>query len=140
MVDLRRMRYLMQRLPMARLNVERAMSRATKVTSTLSDMPHGSGVSNPVADGVERLTEAKAALQRLQGELHEMQAQLMPVIDELDNPLERTVMQMRYMDGISAWDIAYGLNYSERQIFRILKKAESRTTEKMSVMSVTNVI
>lgn len=126
MVDLRRMRYLMQRLPMARLNVERAMSRATKCTSTLSDMPHGSGISNPVADGAERLIEAKSALQRLQGELSEMRAQLLPVIDGLENPLERTIMQMRYMDGISAWDIAYDLNYSERRIFQLLKRAEGK--------------
>lgn len=124
MVDLRRMRYLMQRLPMARLNVERAMSRATKVTSTLSDMPHGSGVSNPVADGVERLTEAKTALQRLQGELSEMRAQLLPVIDGLENPLERTIMQMRYMDGIEIQSIARSLCYSERHIYRTLRSGE----------------
>ena len=36
MIDLRRMRYLMDRLPMARLNVERAMSRATKCTQRLT--------------------------------------------------------------------------------------------------------
>lgn len=126
MVDLHRMRWLMQRLPMARLNVERAMSRATKMTATLSDMPHGSGVSNPVADGTEKLIEAKTALQRLQGELAEMRAQLSPFIDGLENPLERTVMQMRYMDGISAWDIAYDLNYSERRIFQLLKRAEGK--------------
>ena len=47
MIDLRKMRHLINRLPMARYRVDVAMSKATKVTATLSGMPHGSGTSSP---------------------------------------------------------------------------------------------
>ena len=125
-MNLCRMRYLLNRLPMARFRVEKAMSTATKTTASITGMPSGSGISDPVQTGVELLEEAKEAYRTLTHELVQMQVELAPLIDTLEDPLEREIMHFRYLDGLSVRKIAYQLNYSERHIFRKLKKAEKK--------------
>lgn len=128
MPDLRRMRYLINRLPMAKLRVERAMSKAAKCTQSLSAMPGGGQRSDPVADGAIRYAEAKEARDSILDELAALRDDLAPRLDALSSPLERTVMRMRYLDGLSARDIAYRLCYSEQHIFRVLQRAEGTVT------------
>ena len=55
MVDLRRMRFLINRMPLARYRVDLAMARATRVSPVLTGMPHVSGVSSMVENGVIEL-------------------------------------------------------------------------------------
>ena len=126
MVDLRRMRFLMNRLPMARFKVERAMSKATKCTATLTGMPRGGGAGNQVETGTELLDAAKAAYNAIQDELTAMREELTPVIARLDRPLERTVMHMRYIEGRSVREIAYGIAYSEPHVFEVLRHVERK--------------
>ena len=125
-VDLRRMRYLMNREPMARLRVERAMSRATKCTTVITGMPGGGGYgSSPVERGVSDLEAAKEALAAIRSELKEMREELQPMITKVQSPLGRTAIEMRYMDGYSAREISYRLAYAESHVYRILTQAES---------------
>lgn len=126
MVDLRRMRFLQNRLPMARFKVERAMSKATKCTATLTGMPRSGGTGNQVEDGAELLDTAKAAYKAIQDELEVMRAELAPVIAGLEKPLERTVMHMRYIEGRSVREIAYGIAYSEPHVFEVLRHVERK--------------
>ena len=123
-VNLQRMRSLINRLPMAQFRIEQLMSRATKMTATLSNEPRGTVQSNPVADGVILLVAARESYNRIKFELDGMRAELKPEVDNIEDPLARTCMRMRYFDGVSAREIAYRLNYSERRIFQILKTAE----------------
>ena len=126
MVDLRRMRFLQNRLPMARFKVERAMSKATKCTATLTGMPRGGGTGNQVETGAELLDTAKAAYKAIQDELEVMREELAPIIAGLDKPLERTVMHMRYIEGRSVREIAYGIAYSEPHVFEVLRHVERK--------------
>ena len=126
MVNLRRMRFLMNRLPMARFKVERAMSKATKCTATLTGMPRGGGTGNQVETGAELLDTAKAAYKAIQDELEVMREELAPIIAGLDKPLERTVMHMRYIEGRSVREIAYGIAYSEPHVFEVLRHVERK--------------
>lgn len=125
-MNLRRMRYLINRLPMARFRVEKAMSTATKTTAPITGMPGGSGISDPVQRRAELLEMARERYRAIQEELKALQEEARPLIHALDDPLEGTVMRMRYLDGVSAREIAYRLSYSERHIFRALKKAENK--------------
>lgn len=131
MPDLRRMRFLINRLPMAKLKVERAMSEAAQCTQSLSAMPRGVPRGDKVADGAIRYAEAKESRDRILDELTTLRSALVPHIDALQGPLERTTMRMRYMDGLSARDIAYRLCYSEQHIFRVLKRAEAKVTSEV---------
>lgn len=126
MVDLRRMRFLQNRLPMARFKVERAMSKATKCTATLTGMPRGGGAGNQVETGAELLDTAKAAYKAIQDELEVMREELAPVIAGLEKPLERTVMHMRYIEGRSVREIAFGIAYSEPHVFEVLRHVERK--------------
>ena len=124
MLDLRRMRFLINRLPAARFRVDKAMARATKTTTILTGMPRGSGTGDQTADGAIMLQLAREALDRIETELAEMRAILGPMIEQIENPLQKSAMRLRYMDGMSVREIAYSLNYSEQHIFRILQRAE----------------
>ena len=124
MLDLRRMRFLINRLPAARFRVDKAMARATKATTVLTGMPRGSGTGDQTADGAILLQLAREALDRIETELSEMRAELGPMIEQIDEPLQKSVMRLRYMDGMRVREIAYSLNYSEPHIFRILQRAE----------------
>jgi hypothetical protein len=125
-VDLRRMRFLMNRLPMARFRVEKAMAKATKCTATLTGMPRGGSVGSQVESGMELLEAARGAYNALQDELEAMRNELAPYIPELDKPLERTAMHLRYIEGRSVREIAYQLAYSEQHMFRVLDQAEKK--------------
>lgn len=117
---------MQNRLPMARFKVERAMSKATKCTATLTGMPRGGGTGNQVETGAELLDAAKAAYKAIQDELEVMREELAPIIAGLEKPLERTVMHMRYIEGRSVREIAYGIAYSEPHIFEVLRHVERK--------------
>ena len=126
MVDLRRMRFLINRLPAARFRVDKAMANATRVTSVLTGMPRGSASDDRMADNVILLDLAKQARDQIATELEDMRKQLGPMIEALDVPLQKSAMRLRYMEGRSVREIAYSLNYSEQHIFRILQQAERK--------------
>lgn len=130
MIDLRRMRYLMDRLPMARLNVERAMSRATKCTQRLTMAAGGGGYGDAMSENAIRLSVAREKRDGILRELRELREALAPRIAELDDPVQRLIMQMRYLDGQSARQIAYALALSERWVFYNLSRAETRINAK----------
>ena len=117
---------MQNRLPMARFKVERAMSKAAKCTANLTGMPRSGGTGNQVEDGAELLDTAKAAYKAIQDELKAMREELAPIIAGLDKPLERTVMHMRYIEGRSVREIAYGIAYSEPHIFEVLRHVERK--------------
>jgi hypothetical protein len=126
MMDFARMRYLNNRVPLARLRVERAMSKATRCTSVLTGMPRGGGNGSQVETGVEMLETARAALAEIRTELAAMREDLEPYLEAIEEPLAKVVMTMRYMEGVSAREIAWRLNYSEQHINRLLRDWERR--------------
>ena len=95
MVNLYRMRQLMRYTIKARWKVEKEMARATKITATLTGMPHGGPGRDQVADGAIQIDEVKRAYRETLGELEQMQRELDPLIDALDNPDDRAVMRLR---------------------------------------------
>lgn len=129
--DFKRMRWLINRLPMARLNVDRAMVQSSRMTAQYTDMPRGGNrTSDPTANGAILYITAKAAYERLQKEVDVMRAELSPLVESLIIPLWRNVMRMRYIEGRSAREIAYYLNYSEQHIFWVLAQAEKEIRKK----------
>lgn len=136
MINLRRMRYLINRQPMARFRLDQAMAKATKCTSSMTGMPHGGGYGgSQVERGAELLDAAREAYEAIRSELDAMRTKLRPLIEELPLPLERTVMRMRYMDGHSVREIAYRIAYSEQHIFRVLDTAEKKILQNESCES-----
>lgn len=130
MMDFARMRYLNNRVPLARLRVERAMSKATRCTAVLTGMPRGGGTGSQVETGVELLEAARAALAAITSELDSLREELAPMLEQIQDPTVRLVMTMRYMEGVSAREIAWRLNYSESHVFYLVRNAEKEIESK----------
>lgn len=128
-VDFRKMRKLINRLPMARFRVDQAKSRATRITPILTGMPHGSGGTSQTEDGAILIMIASEKYESMKAELKELQDTLSPIIEGLQDPLPKNVMRMRYMECRSVREIAYFLNYSEQHVFRILQRTERKIEE-----------
>ena len=134
--DFRRMRRLINRVPMARLTVDRALAKSSRMTAQYSDMPRGgSRISDPTSDGAVLYRAAKDSYQALKKELEGLQHEVEPYIDGLERPLQRNAMRMRYIEGRSVREIAYYLNYSEQHIFRIISRAEEKINKNESCAS-----
>lgn len=58
---------------------------------------------------IERLTEERMAISGL--------------IDKLDNPLERSVLRLFYLNDLDAWEVAEGLGKSKTSIYQARKEA-----------------
>ena len=126
MINLYRMRQLMRYTIKARWRVEKEMAKATKITAVLTGMPHGGGGHDQVADGVIKIDEIKQAYKETLGELEDMQRELDPLIDNLDNPDDRAVMRLRYIECYSPEDIAEAIHRTDRSVYYYLSRAEDQ--------------
>lgn len=126
MIDLSRMRHLINRLPMARFRIDQAAAQATRCTASLTGMPRGGSPCSQVERGAELLADAREAHAAISSELYQLRLELQPMLEQLTEPLEKTAMRMRYIDGVSVREIAYRLSYSEQHIFRVLSTAEKK--------------
>lgn len=126
MVNLNRMRTLIvyeQRLRFDRL---KKLSKATKITTTITGMPHGSGTGNKVEEGAIALAEVEDAYREVIAELKAMREELSELLSALDNPDDIGVMRLRYMDGWKLQDIPDAVCISERAMYYHLAGAERK--------------
>lgn len=130
MINLYRMRQLMRYTIKARWKVEKEMARATKITAVLTGMPHGGAGHDQVAEGAIKIDEVKAAYRETLGELEQMQRELDPLIDDLDNPDDRAVMRLRYIECCSPEDIAEAIHRTDRSVYYYLSRAEDQLARK----------
>lgn len=124
--DFLRMRYLMRRVPRLEWDMERKMSNAAKITTTITGMPRGSGNHSKVEDGAIILATVKDAYREVIAELEALRARLSPLIDMLEDPDEKAVMRMRYLNGLNPEQIALVICRSDRMVYIYLKRAERK--------------
>jgi DNA-directed RNA polymerase specialized sigma24 family protein len=126
MVNLNRMRFLIgyeQRLRFDRL---KKFARATKITTILTGMPRGSGTGNQTQDGAIELAMVDEAYREVWQELKTMREELEALLSSLDNPDDRGVMRLRYIDGWRLRDIPDAVHLSERAMYYHLASAERK--------------
>lgn len=121
-----RMRFLINRLPAAKFRVMKAKAFAARVTAPITGMPGGAGEVDPVSRGVEAVEKARAQYRALCDELTALREAAAPLIATLPSPLEQDAMRLRYLEGLSALEVSFRLNYSVQHIFRILARAEEK--------------
>ncbi len=131
MTDFGRMRVLIRQEERYRWAVEKQMAKATKVTSSLSPAGGTGGgfkTGSKVEDGAVMLTELKSQYSEIMDELTAARNELRETISKMRSQqmrLGKTCLRMRYLQGISARQIAAALNYSEEYIFRTLRVSEA---------------
>ena len=126
MVNLNRMRFLIgyeQRLRFDRL---KKFARATKITTILTGMPRGSSTGNQTQDGAIELAMVDEAYREVWQELQTMRDELEALLSSLDNPDDRGVMRLRYIDGWRLRDIPDAVHLSERAMYYHLASAERK--------------
>lgn len=88
---------------------------------------NGVGSANAENDTVKQLTEMENDLRAEYHALLERQRQTKETIRQVPNELQRTVLEMRYIDGLPFFRIAMAMNYEERTIYRLHRKALTQT-------------
>ena len=124
MINLYRMRQLMRQTIKVRWKIEREMARATKITTVLTGMPRGGSGRNQVEDGAIKLAELKEAYSAVTNELHQMQEELIPLINTLEDARLSATMRLRYINGYSEIEIADSIYVADRTVRRYLMMAE----------------
>lgn len=94
-------------------------SIAESVTIQLSDMPHGGGEPQRMAKTVETIADFSREIATETIPLVEMQRDIQKTINQIERQDYRTVLELYYLNGYRWEDVAAGMNYSERQTYRI---------------------
>ena len=111
--------------------VERQMAKCTRSTPVYSAAPRGGGTGQRMEEDVILLGMLKDQHQETRTELEQARASIAPGIRQLRDGNQRMAMTMRYMKNMRIIEIGDVMGYSERQVFRILEKAEARIIQGM---------
>ena len=125
-VNLFRMRKLIRDTMKLQWKIEQEHARATRITSSITGMPHTGTVHSQVESGAIQITEIMDAYREILDELQRMRDALDPLIDTLDNADDRAVMRLRYIKGYSPEDIADAIYRTNRSIYYYLARAEKQ--------------
>ena len=126
MISLGRMRILIGYEQRLQWNYTKELAAATKITTTLTGMPRGSGNHSQVESGAIRLAEVSDAYREVFDTLAAMRAELEPLLSSLENPDDIAVMRLRYMDGYRPSEIPDAIFLSERSVYYHLVGAERK--------------
>ena len=126
MVNLNRMRFLIVYEQRLRFDRMKKLAKATKITTTITGMPRGSGTGNKIQDGAIELAEVEDAYREVISELMAMRTELEQLLPSLDNPDDIGIMRLRYIDGWRLQDIPDAVCLSERAIYYHLAGAERK--------------
>lgn len=111
---------------------ERIMARLTKMTSAVSNMPHGPQQPDKLTDGVAAIIELDAKIDRKVDALLDFRQEIETKIAELKDARMERILKMRYLYGYSwnricvemaALQTCYGA--SERWVYLLHGKALS---------------
>ena len=126
MINLQRMRILIGVENRIQEKRAYAFSRATKITPTLTGMPHGSRTHSQTESGALDLAEIDDAYAEVYADLEAMRAELSALLPALDDPDDIAVIRYRYMMGIPLRTIPDLMCVSERSMFYHLSTAEHK--------------
>ena len=98
-------------------------SRAEKVTTTFSDAPSFGGYEDHRQSVIAEMVDKQNLYKSAKGEYDDKLKEIQLFIDQLDDYQERIVLDYRYIWFENWQDIAYKLNYTERQVYKIHGRA-----------------
>ena len=126
MVDLKRMRVLMQRMPSILWEIEKKEANATRITSPITGMIYSSNGSNRQEEANIMLISVRDAYHEAVEELESLREQLKPMLPRLEDDTERAIIRLRYIYGYAPQEIATAISYHPRTVLRKLSSAETK--------------
>ena len=133
MIDFKEMRILIRHKDRLKWAIMREEAKATRSTTSLSKSGGGGKgrTSSKVEDGAIALAIMRDEYNQTSEELDQLQKELKRYFKHMTD-LERTVMRLRYVKGLSCGEIADKLFYSKDHIFHIARKAEIDVTRRQN--------
>jgi len=99
-------------------------SLATKVTTTLSDMPKKPNrATSTMADAVEKIIDLQAKINLDIDYLVNLKSEIVAVINSIKNTEYKTLLEKRYLCFMTWEQIAFDMGYSIQHIYRMRDKA-----------------
>ena len=92
--------------------IERLRESLTGITAPLKDDPvQGSGASDRMADTVARIVDAEEALNPALTEINDRIREILAAIDPVPDEMEKTVLTLRYIEGLDWITISERIAY-----------------------------
>lgn len=106
--------------------IERLRESLTGITAPLKDDPvQSSGAADRMADTIARIVDAEEALAPALDEINCRIREILAAIDSVPDEMGKTVLTMRYIEGLDWISVAQKVGYEERQTFVIHGRALS---------------
>lgn len=92
--------------------IERLRESLTGITAPMKDDPvQGSGAADRMADTVARIVDAEEALEPALSEINEKIKEIMAAIDAVPDEMGKTVLTLRYIEGLDWLTISEKISY-----------------------------
>ena len=105
---------------------QRCIGQAENISPVYSDMPKAANNQSKIESAVCQIIDIERQISEEKEKAVNLCIKIKNAIESLSNPRERDVLYMRYIVGgyrLMKYDeIAEGMNYSERQVYRIYEK------------------
>lgn len=106
-----------------RERIRTATARATATTPCLSLSMGRSGPGDKIGAAVELLVAEQVTLCDQLAATHSILEEITRAISGLKDPMQREVLELRYVDGLPRWKIANRMYISERWVASLHRKA-----------------
>lgn len=121
---LRRYRALVIRQESIRRAIDAAYDRATSITSRLRAVPvSGGGAGDRMAEDVVRIMDETAQLEQLLDASAQALSEILLAIEAVPDEMQRTVLVLRYVEGMGWPDIQDKIGYERTQTLVIHGRA-----------------
>lgn len=116
-VFLQQYRMLIRRRDSLQAAVEDARERATDITVKLKDSPvqGGGAVPDPMAENVVKAITEEQAIAQVQQQINARLADILAAIESVPSEAQKTVLTMRYVQGLEWHDIQTRIHYERSQ-------------------------
>ena len=129
MINFARIRDLARQEERLRWAVKRQEAKCTKITPTYSNAPRGGGGEQRREEDMIRLLTVKEQHNAVKEALEDERDNLSRYTRRLKDGTWRAAMEYRYMKAMRITEIGEAMGYSERQVFRILQRAEAQVLQ-----------
>lgn len=117
------------RMRQARANIEKLRTAAESTTVQLTGMPGGGQIGDKVGSGAARIADAEAQFRQMELDAIETMAEIVRVIDMVENPTQAEVLHRYHIEMQKLTKIADEMHYSLRWIDEAHRRGVDEVTK-----------
>lgn len=117
------------RMRQARANIEKLRTAAESTTAQLTGMPGGGQIGDKVGSGAARIADAEAQFRQMELDAIETMAEIVRVIDMVENPTQAEVLHRYHIEMQKLTKIADEMHYSLRWIDEAHRRGVDEVTK-----------